>query len=488
MALGKRKDAMQQPLFVVTADLPSLRPNPFYEAVNKVLAGHDFDRYVEGLCAKFYDESNMGRPSLPPGIYVRCLLVGYFEGLDSERGIAWRCSDSRSLGLFLGYAIDELTPDHSTISRTRRLIDLETHQEVFAHVLKILAEQGLIDGKTIGVDGTTLEANAALRSIVRRDTGQGYQDFLAELAKQSGIETPTREDLARLDRKRKNKGSNDDWHNPHDPDAKITKMKDGTTHLAHKAEHAVDMGESGQGAILAVNVCDAVAGDTQTLCDTVNEASENLRAIADDERAGGRISQEWASEVVADKGYHSNGTMRDLREMDLRSYVSEPERGRRNWGDTDSGLDARDATWANRRRIRGPRGRRLMRRRGELIERSFAHTYETGAMRRLHLRRRDNIAKRVLIHAAGFNLGLLMRVRFGLLKPRRLGDAGNSSGGDRGGGNGGGDKDGASESTRAPLSSMWNGIHAPVRPMGQLCRTIEPRLRTLVARLPVQAA
>lgn len=430
MALGKRKD-VAPPLFISTVDLPSFRPNPFYDAVNQVLSAHQFDPFVEQLCGKFYCD-NVGRPGLPPGVYFRCLLVGYFEGLDSERGIAWRCADSKSLGLFLGYAIDEQTPDHSTISRTRRLIDIETHQEVFGYVLKILANHdGLIEGKTIGVDSTTLEANAALRSIVRRDDGQKYQEFLTDLARQSGIETPTRQDLAKLDRKRKNKGSNDDWTNPHDPDAKITKMKDGTTHLAHKAEHAVDMGEGGHGAILAVNMCDAVVGDTKTICDTINQASENLRAIKDDQRVSGKISDQWASEGVADKGYHSNDTMSDLRDMQLRSYISEPERGRRDWSATNSANDedaikaiqVRDATYANRRRIKGERGRRLMRRRGELIERSFAHAYETGAMRRLHLRGRGNIAKRVLIHTAGFNLGLLMRLRYDLIKPRRLGDA-----------------------------------------------------------------
>jgi len=420
MALGKRKD-VSQPLFVSTANLPSFKPNPFYDAVNKVLSAHHFDAFVEPLCARFY-EKNVGRPGLPPGIYFRCLLVGYFEGIDSERGIAWRCSDSKSLGLFLGYAIDEQTPDHSTISRTRRLIDLETHQEVFGYVLKILANHDLVEGKTIGVDSTTLEANAALRSIVRRDNGQGYQEFLTDLAKQSGIETPTREDLAKLDRKRAKKGSNDDWQNPHDPDAKITKMKDGTTHLAHKAEHAVDLGEGGHGAILAVNVCDAVVGDTKTICDTINQASENLRAIKDDDRVSETISDAWASEAVADKGYHSNDTLVNLREGQLRTYISEPDRGRRNWAEKENGLDARDATYANRRRIKGDRGRSLMRKRGELIERSFAHSYETGAMRRLHLRHRENIAKRVLIHVAGFNLGLLMRVKYGLLKPRRLSD------------------------------------------------------------------
>ena len=415
MALGKRRD-VSQPLFISTVDLPGIRPNPFYDAVNKVLGAHQFDPFVEKLCARFYCD-DVGRPGLAPGVYFRCLLVGYFEGLDSERGIAWRCADSKSLGLFLGCAIDQPTPDHSTISRTRRLIDLETHQEVFGYVLKILANHDLIEGKTLGVDSTTLEANAALRSIVRRDNGQGYQDFLTDLAKQSGIETPTREDLAKLDRKRKNKGSNDDWQNPHDPDAKITKMKDGTTHLAHKAEHAVDMDS---GVILAVNVCDAAVGDTRTICETINRASENLRAIADDERVSEKISDQWASEAVADKGYHSNDTMRDLSQMQLRSYISEPDRGRRNWRNTDDTLEARDATYANRRRIRGERGKGLMRKRGELLERSFAHAYETGAMRRLHLRHRENIAKRVLVHVAAFNLGLLMRVRYCLRKPRGL--------------------------------------------------------------------
>jgi transposase len=204
MALGKRKP-VQQPLFVTTAQL-NVRAHPFYDAVNRVLDSHHFDTFVQDRCAKFYDDgARGGRPGLAPGIYFRCLLIGYFEGIDSERGIDWRCNDSHSLKTFLGLAIDQSAPDHSTISRTRRLIDLETHQEVFQEILKFLANHGLIDGKTLGVDGTTLEANAAMRSIVRRDTGEGYQEFLTKLAKESGIETPTREDLARLDKKRKNK-------------------------------------------------------------------------------------------------------------------------------------------------------------------------------------------------------------------------------------------------------------------------------------------
>jgi transposase len=420
MALGKRKQ-VEQPLFVVTTDLPAVKSNPYYNAVNEVLAAHQFDPFVQAACGKFY-KSNVGRPGLAPGIYFRCLLVGYFEGIDSERGIAWRCADSKSLGLFLGLAVDEPVPDHSTISRTRRLIDLETHGQVFAYMLKVLANHDLISGKTVGVDSTTLEANAALKSIVRRDDGQSYQDFLTGLAKASGIETPTREDLARIDKDRKKKGSNDDWHNPNDPDAKITKMKDGSTHLAHKAEHAVDMQT---GVLLAVNVCDAVAGDTNTIGDTVEMAVENLQAVEDDALTAGRIGDQWATELVADKGYHSNDTMTDLKESGLRTYVAEPNRGRRVWKKNNATEEeatrltkARDATYANRRRIKGDRGKRLMRRRGELLERSFAHAYETGNMRRLHLRGRDNIAKRVLVHAAGFNLGLLMRVKYGMPKPR----------------------------------------------------------------------
>jgi transposase len=414
MALGKRKP-VQQPLFVATAAL-NVRAHPFYEAVNKVLDAHHFDAFAEGLCAKFYDDGGRGgRPGLPPGVYFRCLMVGYFEGIDSERGIDWRCNDSSSLKLFLGVAIDKPAPDHSTISRTRRLIDLETHQEVFQEVLKILANHDLIQGKTVGIDGTTLEANAAMRSIVRRDTGEGYQQFLTKLAKESGIETPTREDLARLDKKRKNKASNDDWQNPHDPDAKITRMKDGTTHLAHKAEHAVDLGENAHGAILAVNLCDAAAGDTATLVDTIVQTTENLRAVKDDERVADKIDEDFMSESVLDKGYHGNQTLLDLEEMHIRSYASEPDRGRRDW---EGEGDARDAVYANRRRIKGERGKRLLRSRGEKLERSFAHCYETGAMRRLYLRGRTNIAKRTLIHAAGFNLGLMMRVKYGLSKPR----------------------------------------------------------------------
>jgi transposase len=390
-------------MWVATTELPTTASHPFYARLNQLLRDHGFDDFAEGQCAEFYAKT-MGRPGLPPGIYFRLLMVGYFEGLDSERGIAWRAADSLTLRDFLGLTLPEAPPDHSTISRTRRLMDLETHRGIFTWVLKRLAETGLLKGQTIGIDGTTLEANAALRSIVRRDSGEGYQEFLTKLAQSSGIDTPTREDLVRIDRKRKKKGSNDDWKNPHDPDAKITKMKDGRTHLAHKAEHAVDLET---GAIVEVTVQDADAGDTTTMTETVTGAAERV------EDAVGRSP----SELIGDKGYHSNERLEDLQAIGLRSYVSEPKRGRRRWRGKAA---AQAAVYGNRRRIRGARGRRLLRRRGEYVERTFAHMYDTGGMRRTHLRGHTNILKRVLVHASGFNLGLMMRRLIGVGTPRGL--------------------------------------------------------------------
>ena len=415
MAMGKRATERQDEMWIVTTELPDGPGHPFYRRLNELLSAHGFDAYVEGLCAKFYHES-LGRPGIPPGVYFRMLLIGYFEGLDSERVIAWRCADSRTLGRFLGYGPTETTPDHSSLSVIRNRIDLETHQEAFTWVLKVLAAEGLLKGKTIGIDATTLEANAALRSIVRRDSGESYNEFLTGLAKASGIETPTREDLAKLDRTRKNKASNKDWENPHDPDAKITKMKDGRTHLAHKAEHAVDMDSQ---AIVAVTLHPADRGDTTSLSDTVEATVTNLLDVQNDPATEEHVHNVAMEEAVADKGYHSNATMKDLSGMEIRSYVSEPDRGKRNW---ENQAEAQRAVYANRRRIRGPRGKRLMRRRGEVIERSFAHCYDTGGMRRTHLRGHGNILKRLLVHVAGFNLGLVMRALIGIGKPRGLQD------------------------------------------------------------------
>jgi len=421
MAMGTRQQRQrQEELWVATAALARPTSHPFYERLNRLLDKCHFDEFVESLCERFYAKA-LGRPGLAPGIYFRLLMVGYFEGIDSERGMAWRAGDSLGIRAFLRIALDETAPDHSTISRTRRLMDVETHRLVFVWLLEILAEHGLLRGETIGIDATTLEANAALRSIVRRDTGEQYEEFLRRLAEESGIETPTRAQLARLDRKRAKKGSNEDWTHPHDPDARIAKMKDGRTHLAHKAEHAVDM-ESG--AVVAVTVQAADAGDTRTVQETLAQASEHIELVAElipGEANTAMVAEEGPAELVTDKGYHSREVVRQLAEAGIRSYISEPERGRHRW----EGQSAEQAAvYGNRRRVRGERGKQLQRQRGERLERTMAHLYETGRMRRVHLRGHRNISKRLLIHACGLNLGLLMRTLYGVGTPRGLQDGG----------------------------------------------------------------
>ena len=416
MSLGsRRRRQRQKDLFLTSSDLPRSAAHPFYSKLNALLDEHGFDAHAEALCAPFYAET-IGRPSLAPGVYFRCLLIGYFEGLDSERAIAWRIADSLSLRRFLDYELDETTPDHSTLSRTRRRLDLEAHRAVFGWALALLTRQGLLAGGTIAVDATTLEANAALRSLLRRGTGEGYEEYLRRLALESGIETPTREQLAKIDKKRKNKASNKDWKHPHDPDARVTKMKDGRTHLAHKAEHAVDLET---GAIVAVTLEGADQGDTTTVEQTLTEAAEQLEAAAEEaEREGERV--EPVQEVVADKGYHSNAVLTDLKALEIRSYVSEPDHGRRNWKGKER---EKAAVYGNRRRLRGRRGKALLRLRGERVERTFAHCYETGGMRRVHLRGRENILKRLLVHVGAFNLSLAMRKLMGTGTPRGLADA-----------------------------------------------------------------
>jgi transposase len=416
MAMGRRAQQRRQQakFWIAQTELPRTTGHPFYERLNQVLAERGFDEFVERQCERFYAET-MGRPSLTPGRYFRLLLVGYFEGLDGERGIAWRAADSLALRRFLELELSEEPPDHSTISRTRRLIDVETHEEVFRWVLELLAEKGLLKGNTVGIDATTLEANAAMRSIVRRETGEGYEEFLRQLAQASGIATPTREQLAKLDRKRRKTTSNEDWVNPHDPEAGITKMKDGRTHLAYKAEHAVDLET---GAVVAVTVATGDAGDTETMLETLPQAGENIAEVAcatNHEEVGERVDPAGPAEAVADKGYHSNDTLVALKEAEVRAYISEPDRGPRQWKGKP---EAQAAVYSNRRRIQGEHGKALLRRRGELLERSFAHAYETGRMRRVYLRGRDNVLKRVLIHVGALNLSLVMRKLWGKGTPR----------------------------------------------------------------------
>jgi transposase len=417
MAMGTRKHRERQEGLWYEAELPTAPGHPFYKRLNEVLDNAAFDTFCESNCAEFYHEK-LGRPSLAPGLYFRIMMIGFFEGLDSERGIAWRLADSLTLREFLSIGLDEKTPDHVTISRTRRLIDAETHQRIFTWVLERLAQGGLIKGKTIGVDSTTLEANAAMKSIVRRDTGESYTAYLKRLAEADGMETKDAAALLRMDRKRTKRTSNEDWESPSDGEAEITKLKDGRTALAYKAENAVDMET---GAIMAVTTHGGAAADTTTVQETVIEAGIAVAGLIAEQTPEGKyeVHPLGVKEVVADKGYHSNDVAVDLKELGLRSYIAEPDRGARNWNGKEA---AKAAVYANRRRIKGERGKRLQRQRGERIERNFAHQFDTGGLDRLYVRGMDNVHKKFLIQAAACNLALLMRSKHGAGKPRAAHD------------------------------------------------------------------
>jgi transposase len=408
MVLG-RQGERQTDLVVGWAELPRSPGHAFYDRLQAVLVEAGFDRFAETRCAPYY-AGRRGRPSLPPGRYFRMHLVGYFEGIDSERGLEWRCSDSLSLREFLRLGLSEPVPDHSWLSKTRSRLPLEVHEAVFAWVLQRLAERDLIKGDRIGVDASTIESNAALRAIVRRDTGEGYRAMLERLAKESGITTPTAEDLVRLDRKRKGKRlSNTEWASPTDPEAKITKLKDGRTRLAYKPEHAVDLDT---GAIVAAEVHLADLGDTTTLPETLEAAKANLAAV------DAAPTPEDPTELVADKGYHSRDGLKDLEDGPWKSRIAEKKvRGVHRWhGDEE----ARRAVYNNRARLRSGVARQAFKLRAELCERGFALVLDRGGMRRAWLRGRENLHKRYLVHIAGYNLGLIMRLLVGAGTPREF--------------------------------------------------------------------
>ena len=415
--MGTRKKRERQEDLWYGGELPTAPGHPFYKRLNEVLDTAQFDTFCETNCASFYHDK-LGRPSLPPGQYFRIMMIGFFEGLDSERGIAWRLADSLTLRQFLSLGLDEKTPDHVTISRTRRLIDAETHQRIFTWVLEQLAQAGLVKGKTIGVDSTTLEANAAMKSIVRRDTGESYMEYLKRLAEAEGIEAKDAAALLRMDRKRKKRTSNEDWESPSDGEAEITKLKDGRTALAFKAENAVDMET---GAIVAVTTHGGAAADTTTIQETVIEAALAVTELITERTPEGEyeVHPDGVQEVVADKGYHSNEVVLGLVEMEVRTYIAEPDRGARNWNGKAA---EKAAVYGNRRRIQGNRGKGLQRKRGERIERNFAHQFDTGGLDRLYVRGKENVHKKFLIQAAACNLALLMRSTYGSGKPRAAHD------------------------------------------------------------------
>lgn len=412
MTMGRRADR-QESLFIRTEDLVSSAGHPFYKRLNALLAEAEFDRWIEGRCQQYYNQQEKrGQPSLPPGVYFRMLLVGYFEGIDSQRGIAWRCADSLSLRQFLGIPLDEATPDHSTLTNTRKRLPEEVFQEVFQFVLRIAVEKKLLTGKTVGVDSTTLEANAAMKSIVRKDTGEDWRQYVIRLMREEGVveadEEPSDEEIRRYDRKRKNKKvSNEEWKSKSDPDSRITKMKDRRTHLAYKAEHVVDLESD---LLVAAEIRPADHADGDTLVDSVLAAQENLQ------QAGSEVRIE---QVAADKGYHSAATLEQASDVGLRTYIPEPKRNNPcRW--TDKAAELKQAVYANRRRTRRSKSKQLQRRRSEVVERTFAHICDSGGARRSWLRGLTNVTKRYLIAAAAHNLGRILWKLLGIGKPKSL--------------------------------------------------------------------
>jgi transposase len=374
MAMGKRKPR-QESLFVVADQLAQAPGHPFYQKLNALLDEAGFDRWVERRCQPYYEQQETrGRPSVPPGVYFRMLFVGYFEGLGSQRGIAWRCADSLALRQFLGIPLDEPTPDHSTLTNTRKRLPEDVFTEVFEFVLTIAHAKKLLSGKTVGVDSTTLEANAAMKSIVRRDTGEDWTEYVTRLMREEGVidaaHEPTAEEVRRFDKQRKNKTvSNEDWTSSTDGDARIAQMKDGTTHLAYKAEHVVDLKSD---LILAAEIYPADQADTATLADSVVAAQLHLKGAGSDAAI---------HEAAADKGYHAAGTIELCDFLDLRTYIPEPRRRHRSkWVDKPGAFQR--AVYGNRRRVRRAKGKALQRRRSEVCERTFAHVCETGGARR----------------------------------------------------------------------------------------------------------
>src|SRR5881398_2712014 len=408
MAMGRESDR-QGDLMVTWSEMPRSPGHVFYDRLQQVLVGAGFDGFVEEACRAYYART-MGAPSVPPGRYFRMHMVGYFEGIDSERGIEWRCSDSFSLREFLRLEATDRVPDHSWLSKTRSRLPHEVHETVFGWVLALMAERGLVRGERIGVDASTLEANAALRTIVRRDTGEGYREMLERMAQESGIATPTAEDLIRLDRQRRGKTlSNEEWASTTDPDARIARMKDGTTHLAYKPEHAVDLDT---GAVVAAEVHPADQGDTATLPGTLAAAEANLAAV------GAGPTADDPSELIADKGYHSRDGLKELEDGAWKSRIAEKKvAGVHRWhGDEE----ARRAVYNNRARLRSGAAKEAFKLRAELVERSFALTLDRGGMRRAWLRGGENLRKRYLVHVAGYNLGLVMRLLVGAGTPREF--------------------------------------------------------------------
>lgn len=410
MALRRRVKEHQQRFWIPVDQINHGPANVFYDRLNKLLDDANFDDFVEELAEPYYEK--IGRPGVTPGVYFRMLFVGYFEDIGSQRGIAWRCQDSRSIENFLRLGPNERVPDHSSLTRIRDRYPICVVEEVFAFVLKIAVEQQLITGTQVGVDATFLEANAAMKTIVRKDSGEDWKEYIKGLMREEGViaedDDPSDEELRRFDRGRKNKTvSNKEWESAADEDARIMKMKDGRTRMAYKAEHTVDLETE---VVLAASVQHATEPDSRTLKGAVDSAQENLVSAGSDIQI---------TEVAADKGYHSNAQITECTNAGYRTYIPEPSSAHnRRW--TDKPAEVKSAVLNNRRRTRRSKSKQMQRERSERVERSFAHVCDSGGSRRSWLRGLEKANKRYLLSVAAHNLGLVLRRMLGSGKPREF--------------------------------------------------------------------
>ena len=404
-----KKKAAQSEFWIPADQVVSSAKSGFYAKLEETLESFGFATKVRALCAPAYDKSGVGRPGIDPVVYLKMIMVGFFEDLPSERAIAARCADSMSIRAFLKYELNEKTPEHSSFTVIRQRLGLEIYERIFTLTLRALREHGLLRGKNLGIDSSVIEANASLRALVHRNTEEHYWDYVKRLAAESGIDPEDTAAVRKFDRHRPGKGSNQEWQNPHDPDAKIGRTKDGATDMIYKPEAVVDLDT---GAIVQAQVHPGDQADHKEMATRVLEAQQNIN-----EAAGEKLDTLTVNSVTSDKGYYAVKELQALQQEDIRTVIADPIDNRRL---DKLEPDEKKAVQAARRSTKSTSGKDLLRRRGMHIERSFAHILDCGGMRRTTLRGWENLNKRFKLAATIYNLSQLMRKLIGIGTPKQL--------------------------------------------------------------------
>src|SRR5229473_2729999 len=405
----EKKKAAQPEFWIVADQVVTSAQSGFYAKLEQTLESFGFAAKVRALCAPTYDKSGLGRPGIDPVVYLKMIMVGFFEDLPSERAIAARCADSMSIRAFLNYELDEKTPDHSSFTVIRQRLGLDIYERIFTLTLQALRAHGLLRGKHLGIDSSVIEANASLRALVHRNTEEQYWDYVKRLAAEQGIDPEDAAAVRRFDRHRPGKGSNQEWQNPHDPDAKIGRTKDGATDMIYKPEAVVDLDT---GAIVQADVHPGDQADHKEMATRVLEAQQTINQACEQP-----LDTLTATSVTSDKGYYAVDQLQVLQQEGIRTVISDPSDRRRV--DKLEPQQQRVVRGA-RRSVKSKSGKALLRRRGMHIERSFAHILDCGGMRRTTLRGWENLNKRYKLAAAFYNLSQLMRKLFGFGTPKQL--------------------------------------------------------------------